>query len=142
MTTEQIKTEWEKRCDYIKSSKNVNTDEIYNFFIEKIEQLQFELKAADSVNEQLQAKIDELEKANTNLEMQKAEVELENKDIKSILIKMSDKVVYTEQDRKDFWEFECECGFKGFSMFLLGGGQIADTGDFGDVFCPCCNKNH
>lgn len=31
---------------------------------QRVEQLQFELKAADSVNEQLQSKIDELDKAN------------------------------------------------------------------------------
>lgn len=28
----EIKEKWEKRCDYIKNSKSVNTDEIFNFF--------------------------------------------------------------------------------------------------------------
>lgn len=36
---------------------------------------------------------------------------------------------------------ECgECGFKGSSEEWLGGGQIADTGDYGDCYCPVCNS--
>lgn len=34
---------------------------------------------------------------------------------------------------------QCEnCGFKASSQEWLGGGQIADTGDYGDGYCPVC----
>lgn len=34
---------------------------------------------------------------------------------------------------------QCEkCGFKGSSEEWEGGGQIADTGDYGDSYCPVC----
>lgn len=34
---------------------------------------------------------------------------------------------------------QCEkCGFKGASSEWNGGGQIADTGDYGDSYCPVC----
>lgn len=36
---------------------------------------------------------------------------------------------------------KCEaCGWIGSSEMWIGGGQIADTGDYGDCFCPNCEK--
>lgn len=32
------------------------------------------------------------------------------------------------------------CGWTGSSEFLDGGGQIADTGDYGDIYCPNCGQ--
>lgn len=38
-----------------------------------------------------------------------------------------------------FW-VHCEnCGWMGSSILLHGGGQIADTGDYGDTYCPKCD---
>lgn len=31
-----------------------------------------------------------------------------------------------------------ECGWEDSSEYLLGGGAIADTGDYDDVYCPIC----
>lgn len=40
-----------------------------------------------------------------------------------------------------WFNVECqECGWKGSSEFLDGGGQIADTGDYGDTYCPNCGQ--
>lgn len=33
---EKLREDWEKRCDYIKNSKNVATDEIWNFFLPRL----------------------------------------------------------------------------------------------------------
>lgn len=38
---------------------------------------------------------------------------------------------------KFFW-CECACGWEGSSEHAAGGGQIADTGDYGDAECPKC----
>jgi hypothetical protein len=36
---------------------------------------------------------------------------------------------------------ECEdCGWQGSSEKLLGGGALADTGDYGDCYCPKCES--
>ena len=36
---------------------------------------------------------------------------------------------------------ECDkCGWWGSSKLLDGGGQIADTGDYGDAYCPVCGN--
>lgn len=36
---------------------------------------------------------------------------------------------------------ECsKCGFRASSSEWLGGGQIADTGDYGDSYCPVCGQ--
>jgi len=40
----------------------------------------------------------------------------------------------------NFYTVECACGWWGSSELLLGGGQIADTGDYGDSYCPVCNS--
>ena len=40
-----------------------------------------------------------------------------------------------------FFVAQCEkCGFKGTSDEWKGGGQIADTGDYGDFYCPVCGQ--
>lgn len=37
---------------------------------------------------------------------------------------------------------ECiECGWYGSSELLDGGGQIADTGDYDDCYCPVCGNS-
>jgi len=33
-----------------------------------------------------------------------------------------------------------KCGWEGSSEHVEGGGQIADTGDYDDMFCPDCFK--
>lgn len=33
-----------------------------------------------------------------------------------------------------------KCGWEGSSEYLWGGHAIADTGDYGDVYCPVCNS--
>lgn len=50
----------------------------------------------------------------------------------------------SEADQEKSWyNAECDkCGWFGSSQFLLGGGQIADTGDYGDVYCPICGNNN
>ena len=34
-----------------------------------------------------------------------------------------------------------KCGWWGSSELLDGGGQIADTGDYGDCYCPVCGNS-
>ncbi len=46
---------------------------------------------------------------------------------------------YTSEELKKWWVAECpKCGRTGLSRDAAGGGQIADTGDYGDVICPVC----
>lgn len=33
-----------------------------------------------------------------------------------------------------------KCNWEGSSKYLLGGGQIADTGDYDDSYCPVCGS--
>lgn len=41
----------------------------------------------------------------------------------------------------EFYDAGCEeCGWWGSSELLDGGGQIADTGDYSDSFCPVCGN--
>jgi hypothetical protein len=35
---------------------------------------------------------------------------------------------------------ECDCGWWGNSSLLDGGHQIADTGDYGNCYCPVCGS--
>ena len=47
-----------------------------------------------------------------------------------------------KEDKKEHY-FTCECpkcGWWGSSKLLCGGGQIADTGDYDDAYCPVCNN--
>lgn len=55
-------------------------------------------------------------------------------------IELSKRAKYTKKEKLDYWQFDCECGFSGLSLFVHGGGQIADTGDYGDCYCPCCGR--
>src|SRR6185503_2321145 len=42
---------------------------------------------------------------------------------------------------KKWFNAKCEsCGWFGSSEYLLGGGQIADTGDYDDTYCPICQS--
>jgi len=42
-----------------------------------------------------------------------------------------------------FYTAECKkCGWWGSSELLDGGGQIADTGDYGDCYCPVCGNSN
>lgn len=98
-------------------------------------------------NESLQSRISELEKANENLLMKPSNSEImlwENEEhlrtLKISFLKLLKRITYTEEEKEKYFEVECDCGFKGLSFLLLGGGQIADTGDYGDCYCPCCNE--
>ena len=44
--------------------------------------------------------------------------------------------------KQDNWyTVECsECGWWGSGELLDGGGQIADTGDYSDTYCPVCGN--
>ncbi len=45
------------------------------------------------------------------------------------------------QDVTKWFPVQCEkCGWVGCSSELDGGGQIADTRDYGDAYCPCCKS--
>jgi predicted RNA-binding Zn-ribbon protein involved in translation (DUF1610 family) len=40
-----------------------------------------------------------------------------------------------------YYNVKCEkCGWYGSTEFVDGGGQIADTGDYNDIFCPACGS--
>jgi hypothetical protein len=48
--------------------------------------------------------------------------------------------IVPEEDKSHF-PTECnECGWIGSSKDAGGGGQIADTGDYHDICCPCCHS--
>ena len=50
---------------------------------------------------------------------------------------------YNRNEKLKFYDFKCEeCGCEGLSIELLGGGQIADTGDYSDSYCPACGSNN
>jgi hypothetical protein len=45
------------------------------------------------------------------------------------------------ESEKQWYDADCgHCGWKGSSQYLWGGGALADTGDFGDCYCPVCGK--
>lgn len=48
----------------------------------------------------------------------------------------------SEEDIKErFYTAECsQCGWWGSSKLLIGGGAIADTGDYSDCCCPVCES--
>ena len=73
-------------------------------------------------------------------EMYIAELEQQVSDLQNTCKELSKRAVYTEEEKDNYWEFECECGFTGYSMLVLGGSQIADTGDYGACYCPCCGN--
>ena len=79
----------------------------------------------------------------TELEQKEIEIsELEEKikTLQDTCIELSKRAFYTEEEKQKYWEFECECGFSGLSILVIGGHQIADTGDYGNCYCPCCGK--
>lgn len=41
---------------------------------------------------------------------------------------------------ENYFDVDCECGWWGSSKWLLGGGEIADTGDHDDCYCPVCGR--
>ena len=44
-------------------------------------------------------------------------------------------------DDEHYFQSTCgECGWFGSSRFLGGGAQIADTGDYDDIYCPICGS--
>lgn len=56
------------------------------------------------------------------------------------IAKLSYRVAPEEDIKNLFYTAECvECGWWGSSKLLNGGGQIADTGDYGDCNCPVCD---
>lgn len=68
------------------------------------------------------------------------ELEEQIKALKETCIELSKRAKYSKEEKEKYWDFECECGLIGYSKILLGGGQIADTGDYGNTYCPCCNN--
>jgi hypothetical protein len=45
------------------------------------------------------------------------------------------------EDEKSYFPAECNiCGWIGSSGNADGGRQIADTGDYDDIYCPCCHS--
>jgi hypothetical protein len=49
----------------------------------------------------------------------------------------------TPEQLKNYYPTMCSsCGWKGCSCELEGGHQIADTGDYGDCYCPKCGEVH
>lgn len=67
-----------------------------------------------------------------------SDLECRVKELKNSCLEFSQKIEYTEKEKEDYWGIDCKCGFKGLSMFALGGGQIADTGDHSSCYCPVC----
>lgn len=56
---------------------------------------------------------------------------------------MKEQLCTEQQIKKGWYPAQCnKCGWKGCSCELNGGMQIADTGDYGDIYCPCCYSNY
>lgn len=50
---------------------------------------------------------------------------------------------YRDNADPKFYTASCSiCGWFGSSSLLDGGGQIADTGDYGDCYCPVCGNTN
>lgn len=48
-------------------------------------------------------------------------------------------MMYSAADLKKWWAAKCSvCGWRGLSRDCVGGGPIADTGDYNDPICPEC----
>lgn len=57
------------------------------------------------------------------------------------IAKKSYKYCTEEEIKLNFYTAFCEqCKWFGSSKLLLGGGQIADTGDYSDSYCPVCGS--
>ncbi len=49
--------------------------------------------------------------------------------------------VSAEDKNNNYYTVECSgCGWYGSSKLLDGGIQIADTGDYGNCYCPVCGE--
>jgi hypothetical protein len=47
-----------------------------------------------------------------------------------------------DDKKHNYYTAKCDkCDWWGSSKYLLGGGQIADTGDYDDCFCPVCGNS-
>ena len=45
------------------------------------------------------------------------------------------------EDEKKYFPAECgRCGWIGSSADMGGGGQIGQSGDYFDIYCPCCGS--
>ena len=56
-------------------------------------------------------------------------------------LKIAPKSYKYAPEGTSFYTVDCpKCGWWGSSELLDGGGQIADTGDYGDSYCPVCNS--
>jgi hypothetical protein len=61
---------------------------------------------------------------------------------KTFLGKEWDRILVPDIEKSKYYPAECsECGWLGSSSQLEGGGQLADTGDYDDVYCPKCWSN-
>ena len=59
--------------------------------------------------------------------------------LKGKFTRFPEKILKGIYDGKTYYMSECpKCGWIGSSYFALGGGQIADTGDYSDLGCPKC----
>ena len=49
----------------------------------------------------------------------------------------------SEEDKKEeYFLAKCDkCGWYGSSKLTLGGDQIADTGDYDNIYCPICGSS-
>ena len=48
--------------------------------------------------------------------------------------------IYDEQDLDRYYPARCgDCGWVGISSACTGGGPLADTGDYEDIYCPKCD---
>jgi len=57
------------------------------------------------------------------------------------LIQLSDKPFLVKVAKHPYYPVLCQCcGWLGSSGDCDGGGQIADTGDYGDFYCPKCGQ--
>ena len=70
------------------------------------------------------------------------QIEVLDKVVSNLRIaKFSFRPVSKEDLEKRHYTAECaQCSWWGSSKLLEGGGQIADTGDYGDACCPVCGS--
>ena len=50
------------------------------------------------------------------------------------------KILNALYPKQTYFALECKCGWMGMSHLADGGGQIADTGDYDDLYCPKCGS--
>lgn len=101
--------------------------ETYRITPLKVKELFIEIATSEAAREYW--KRDDYEKEMFRIEIARLQEEM---------ISISGRIMYTEAEKEKYWQFECECGFSGYSVIASGGGQIADTGDYDDCRCPSC----